>query len=101
MHGPLRLLWCQRLLIRPRPAPGLDWVKAEYRSIHGPIGAEWKIEGDRLAVTVRVPANATAEVRLPAADPATVIESGRCERRAKKPAPGRLKKLARISHHPY
>jgi len=52
-------------------------VKAEYRSIHGPIGVEWKIEGDRLAVTVRIPANATAEVRLPAADPAAVSESGR------------------------
>lgn|GEM_PF-5916313 len=77
MHGPLRLLWCQRRRSRPRPAPGLDWVKAEYRSIHGPIGVEWKIEGDRLAVTVRIPANATAEVRLPAADPAAVSESGR------------------------
>ena len=31
VHGPFRLLWCQRLLIRLRPAPGLDWVKDEYR----------------------------------------------------------------------
>ena len=29
----------QRLVIRPQPAGGLAWVKAAYRSIHGPIAS--------------------------------------------------------------
>ena len=27
----------QRIIIRPQPGEGVDWVKASYRSIHGTI----------------------------------------------------------------
>ncbi len=67
----------QKLLIRPQPAEGLTWVKAAYHSIHGRIATEWKIEGERLSVSVVIPANTTAVVCLPAADPASVTEGGR------------------------
>jgi alpha-L-rhamnosidase len=67
----------QRLLIHPQPAEGLTWVKASYGSIHGRIATEWKIDGGRLSVTVSIPANTTATVVLPAADPATVTEGGK------------------------
>jgi alpha-L-rhamnosidase len=66
----------QKLLIRPQPAPGLTWVKASYHSIHGRIATQWRIEGGKLTVEVSIPANTTAVVRLPAANPATVTESG-------------------------
>ncbi len=66
----------QRLLIRPQPAPGLTWVKASYHSIHGRIATEWRTEGGKLTVAVSIPANTTAVVYLPAADPAAVTESG-------------------------
>jgi alpha-L-rhamnosidase len=66
----------QKLLIRPQPAPGLTWVKADYHSIHGRIATQWRIEGGKLTVVVSIPANTTAVVRLPAANPATVTESG-------------------------
>jgi alpha-L-rhamnosidase len=67
----------QRLRIRPQPAPGLTWVKASYHSIHGRIATEWRTEGGKLTVVVSIPANTTAVVHLPAADPAAVTESGR------------------------
>lgn len=67
----------QKLLIRPQPAEGLTWVKAAYHSIHGRIATEWKAEGGRLTVSVVIPANTTAVVCLPAADPAGVTEGGR------------------------
>ena len=67
----------QRLLIRPQPAEGLTWVKASYGSIHGRIATEWRIADGRLSVTVSIPANTTATVVLPAADPAVVTESNK------------------------
>jgi alpha-L-rhamnosidase len=67
----------QRLLIRPQPAAGLSWVKAEYHSIHGPVATQWRAERGKLSVTVVIPANTTATVCLPAADAAAVSEGGR------------------------
>ena len=67
----------QRLLIHPQPAAGLTWVKAEYHSIHGRIATHWQTEGGKLLLTVAIPANTTATVCLPAADPAVVTEGGR------------------------
>jgi alpha-L-rhamnosidase len=64
----------KQLVLRPQPCKGLDWVKARYRSIHGPTASEWKTEGDRLALNVTVPANTTATVYLPTADAASVRE---------------------------
>ena len=67
----------QRLLIRPQPAQGLTWVKAEYHSIHGRIATHWRTEHGRFELAVSVPANTTATVELPTPDPAAVTESGR------------------------
>ena len=66
----------KRLLIRPQPGPGLSWVKASYRSLHGLIATEWKTEGGKLAFGVTIPANTTATVSLPAAGPDRVTEGG-------------------------
>jgi alpha-L-rhamnosidase len=67
----------QHLLIRPQPAEGLTWVKASYHSIHGPITTEWRTEDGKLTVKVVIPANTTATVCLPVADPSAVTEGGR------------------------
>jgi alpha-L-rhamnosidase len=64
----------QRLRIRPQIGEGLTWVKAGYRSIHGQIATQWKVEGDKLTIQVTVPANTSATVYLPVSDPATVTE---------------------------
>lgn len=67
----------QRLLIHPQPAEGLTWVKASYGSIHGPIATEWKTADGKLTVKVAIPANTTASLVLPIADPSGVTEGGK------------------------
>ncbi|MDH6358563.1 family 78 glycoside hydrolase catalytic domain [Parabacteroides sp. PF5-9] len=46
----------------PHFVEGLDWVKGEYKSVKGIITSEWKRTGDKIELTVRVPAGCTAEV---------------------------------------
>jgi alpha-L-rhamnosidase len=75
----------KRILIRPGPpTPGsnpdhkpIDWVKAEYRSIRGPIAVRWRRTADRFDLDVAIPANTTATVVIPAARADDVTESGR------------------------
>ena len=68
----------QRLRIYPQPAPGLTWVKAGYRSLHGQIATQWKIDGGKMTLDVTIPANTTASTLiLPAGKAADVAESGR------------------------
>jgi alpha-L-rhamnosidase len=57
----------QKIVIRPEPGPGVDWVKASYRSPHGTIASAWKKEGRTLVMDMTIPANTTAVVHLPAA----------------------------------
>lgn len=76
------LVWCYERLagIQPdRRAPGfkrvilapdfsvasIGGVKASHPSPYGLIRSEWKRDGKKIAWTVTVPANTTAEVRLP------------------------------------
>lgn len=62
------------IVIRPHPpSPGFEgdrepitWVKASYDSIRGPIRSEWRIEDGVFHLETEIPANAMAEVRLPA-----------------------------------
>ena len=55
----------KRILIRPHPLEGMDWVRCEYPSMHGRVrSAWWKKEG-RFFLEVTVPPNTTAQVRVP------------------------------------
>jgi alpha-L-rhamnosidase len=64
----------QQLRIRPQPAAGLDWVRASYQSIHGPIATHWETKDGKLSLSVSIPANTTATVYLPTSDSAAVRE---------------------------
>jgi alpha-L-rhamnosidase len=74
----------RKILIQPRPpTPGsnpdhtpIDWVKAEYGSVQGPIAVHWKRERDRFGLELTLPANTTATVFLPAKDRDTISEGG-------------------------
>jgi alpha-L-rhamnosidase len=67
----------KHFVIRPRPCPGLTWVKAEYDSIRGKIVSDWKIEDGKFVWDVTIPPNATATVYVPAKKGATVTEGGK------------------------
>jgi len=62
----------RRLLIRPRPGPGLTWAKATYDSINGPVRSAWRVDGGKLSLDVTLPPNTSAKVYVPAKDPASV-----------------------------
>ena len=55
----------KHFFIAPQPPQGLDWVKARYDSVRGPIAIEWKKKNSALNLTASVPANTTATVKLP------------------------------------
>jgi alpha-L-rhamnosidase len=68
----------KQILLRPQPGPGLDFAKASYHSIRGPIASEWKQHGDgSLSARFIVPPNTTATISIPAKDAARVTESGK------------------------
>ncbi len=54
-----------RVLIVPRIDPKLNWARTSYKSLFGLIATEWKRDGDRLDLTVTIPANSDAAVWLP------------------------------------
>jgi alpha-L-rhamnosidase len=63
--------------VEPVIRNGLTWAKTSYDSIHGKIATDWKLDGNRLALEVVVPANTTATVYVPAKDQAGITESGK------------------------
>jgi alpha-L-rhamnosidase len=73
----------KHFIIRPRPAPQLDWVRGSYDSIRGQIRSEWTIADGNIVMTVEVPAGTTATVFVPTNNSETVRESGRPTAEAK------------------
>jgi alpha-L-rhamnosidase len=53
------------VFIQPRPVEDLQWVRAEYRSLRGPISVNWTREGGRFHMDLTVPPNTEATVTLP------------------------------------
>ena len=53
------------MLVRPRPAAGIEWARASHESPHGSHSVEWVAGPRSLEVTVEVPPNTFAEVVVP------------------------------------
>lgn len=66
----------KHFLIAPLPGPGFRGVTGTYDSIRGKIRSAWEITGGVFELTVIIPPNTTAAVRIPTCDPDTVKESG-------------------------
>jgi alpha-L-rhamnosidase len=66
----------KKIIIRPQPVGDLKWVKASYKSIRGKIVSDWKMDFDGFSLRVKIPANTTATVYVPAASAEAVTESG-------------------------
>jgi len=72
----------RNITIAPQPDGRITWARVGYNSIRGPIQSQWKTEGLTLSLDVTIPANTTARVVIPTADPGDVTESGRAVRDA-------------------
>ncbi|HEC44717.1 MAG TPA: hypothetical protein ENI20_18020 [Bacteroides sp.] len=74
----------KKFIIKPYiPDHDLDWVKASIHTIHGTISSSWEKKQDGLNLKIRVPANTTATVYLPASPDAVITEGGKTLSRAK------------------
>ena len=62
-------------VIAPHPGGHFTRAKAAYDSVYGRVESGWEKTTDGWKYTVTVPANCTAELRLPGKEPAT-LESG-------------------------
>lgn len=63
----------KRVMIHPQIVRALTWVKAEYDSIRGTIRSDWTLAGERLKMSVTIPANVAAVIYVPTADKQSVI----------------------------
>ena len=52
----------QKFVLTPHFVKELDWVKGEYRSVHGTIACEWERKGKQIVCTVRIPIGVHAEL---------------------------------------
>ena len=65
-----------RALVSP-PSAGLDRAAGSVPTIAGPMQVSWQRRGKGMTLSLTVPTNATATVRLPAGSPSSVREGGR------------------------
>jgi len=61
-------------VIAPTPGGGLTSATVSHDSVYGTIASDWTLTGGRLALTVDVPANTTATVKVPAKNVHEVLE---------------------------
>lgn len=67
----------KHIIMRPVPVGDLTACRASYKSLHGTIVSDWKIEGGQFIWTVQVPVNTMATVFVPTKDEVSVQESGK------------------------
>lgn len=66
----------KHIIMRPETVGDLKWVKSSFESLYGLIESDWKNEGDTFSWQIRIPANCTATVHIPAKNPSSVTEGG-------------------------
>ena len=66
----------KHIVVRPQPGGKFTYATARLLTPYGEAASGWKIDGDRLRVTARVPANTRATVHLPGGRLEQVRESG-------------------------
>ncbi len=66
----------RRARIAPRPGGGITWAKTALETMVGRYAVDWRLRSDAMEVSVSVPPNGAALVRLPGAALAGVAEGG-------------------------
>ena len=54
-----------KLIIAPKPSKELEYAQARWDSPLGTVESKWHYEKDQVVFEVAIPANVTAEIRLP------------------------------------
>lgn len=66
----------RHILIQPQPDRKLTYAKASFESSYGQIASGWELRDGKMLVKLKIPANTTATIILPMAEPEKVTESG-------------------------
>jgi alpha-L-rhamnosidase len=67
----------KHILIEPHPGGNFTHVRASHKSLYGLVSSEWELKNEDFTLTVEVPPNSRATVRLPGALLRNVSESGK------------------------
>jgi len=63
-------------IVQPHTGGALNFAKASHQSLYGSVAAGWELKDGQLHVTVEIPANTTATVKLPQARLERILERG-------------------------
>ena len=66
----------KHILIQPQKDKRLSFAKAGFESSYGKIASGWQTKDGKIIITVSIPPNTTATIKLPAAAIETITESG-------------------------
>jgi alpha-L-rhamnosidase len=67
----------KHIIIQPHPTSKLTYSKASFESSYGTIASGWERKDGKVIVKVKIPANTTATIILPAAAQNKVTETGK------------------------
>ena len=67
----------KHILIQPHLGGGFSSVSASHISPYGKVSSQWRVVAGTSHLTVQIPANTTATVRVPAAQRSALLESGK------------------------
>jgi len=67
----------RHIIVKPVLCGDLIYARAAYNSVHGKISSSWQLKDSSFYLDVEIPANTSAEIYIPATDPARVSESDR------------------------
>jgi alpha-L-rhamnosidase len=67
----------KKIVMKPHPVAGLDFVTASFRSVRGEIKSAWRKQSGKFVWDITIPANTSATVYIPASGKENVTESGR------------------------
>jgi len=67
----------KHILIQPQPGGSLTRARASHASMYGRVESGWEIKDQQFVLTIEIPANTRATVRLPKATLNQVSESGK------------------------
>jgi hypothetical protein len=73
----------RHFLLKPAPVGDLTFARTQYKSIHGVIVSDWRIENGVMHASVTAPPGTTATLYLPSVAPESITESGRPAAQAK------------------
>ncbi len=65
----------KHIIIDPHPGGGLSYAKISLESMYGTIQSGWEIKGDSITLTVEIPPNTTATLKLPVEESSKITES--------------------------